>query len=286
MISGPIQRCQTPTPGAPPQQVMGLELIDICFNFTHDAFRRDEEAVLERAAAAGVNTLLVTGSSVPDSELALRLAEGHPGRLYATAGVHPHLAREWCPDTIPRLRELADHPRVCAIGETGLDYHRNFSTPEEQRRAFAAQIRLAADLDMPLFLHERDAHLDFLAMLRERRADLGPMVVHCFTGSGDQLAAYLDLDLHIGLTGWICDERRGHHLHPLIRHIPLERLMVETDAPYLTPRDLRPQPRDRRNEPAFLPHIVDTVARILDRKPEEIARATTATARRFYGLPS
>lgn len=264
---------------------MSHELIDICFNCTHSAFRPDETAVLERAVAAGVGTMIVTGSSAADSRFALELAHSHPAHLYATAGVHPHLSRDWTAGTATGLRELAADPKVVAIGEAGLDYNRDLSPRPEQRRAFAHQIELASELDLPLFLHERDAHADFLAMLRDHRDHLHEVVVHCFTGTDQELEAYLELDLHIGLTGWICDERRGTHLHPLVSRIPLERLMIETDAPYLLPRDLPHPPRGRRNEPAFLPHILETLARLLERDPGEVAAATTATARRFYRLP-
>ena len=198
--------------------------------------------------------------------------------------MYTHLSREWRPDTQRRLRELAQHPRVRAIGEAGLDYNRNFSPHEDQRYAFERQMELACELDLPLFLHERDAHEEFTALLRQFRDDLTAVVVHCFTGNEDQLVTYLEMDLHIGITGWICDERRGVHLRELVKRIPPDRLMIETDAPYLVPRDLRPQPKARRNEPAFLPHIVKTVARALDQDPASVAQTTTATARRFYGL--
>lgn len=264
---------------------MTHELVDICFNFTHSAFRKDEQAVLSRAVEAGVSTMIITGSSEPDSRLAMELAHRHPTVLFATAGVHPHLSREWTPDSPTRLRGLAADPKVVAIGEAGLDYNRDYSPRPDQRRAFAGQMELAVDLGLPLFLHERDAYGDFLAMLRDYREALGKVVVHCFTGTGEQLETYLELDLYIGLTGWICDERRGTHLHPLISRIPLERLMIETDAPYLLPRDLPQPPRDRRNEPAYLPHILHTLARLLRRDPAEVATVTTATARGFYRLP-
>lgn len=263
---------------------MPSELIDICFNFTHASFRKDEPAVIQRAIDAGVTAMMVTGSSVDESVAGIRLAERYPAHLYATVGVHPHLSREWQPDTQQRLRELAQHPRVRAIGEAGLDYNRNFSPHEDQRYAFERQMELACELDLPLFLHERDAHEEFTALLRQFRDDLNAVVVHCFTGNEAQLVTYLEMDLHIGITGWICDERRGVHLRELVKRIPPDRLMIETDAPYLVPRDLRPQPKARRNEPAFLPHIVETVARALDQDPTSVAQTTTATARRFYRL--
>jgi TatD DNase family protein len=265
---------------------MKYELIDICFNFTHNSFREDEMAVLDRARAAGVTTMMVTGSSVEDTRAAIDLAERYPAHLFATAGVHPHHARGWTRDTRTSLCELASHAKVKAIGEAGLDYNRNYSPPAAQRHAFEQQLQLACELKLPLFMHVRDAHEDLLSMLAGYRDKLTDAVVHCFTGDGDELDAYLAMDLHIGITGWLCDERRGLHLRSLLSRIPCDRLMIETDAPYLVPRDLRPQPRARRNEPAFLPHVLAAVARALERTPKGVAAATTATARRFYRLGS
>jgi TatD DNase family protein len=263
---------------------MPYELVDICFNFTHSAFRRDETAVLERAVAAGVRTALVTGSSVDESRQGIALAQRYREHLYATVGVHPHLSRDWDETSYAQLRELAAHERVKAIGEAGLDFNRDYSPRPAQRHAFVQQIRLAVELGLPLFLHQRDAHGEFVTLLREHRNALGPVVVHCFTGEREQLDSYLDLDLHIGITGWICDQRRGRHLCDLLPRIPRGRLMLETDAPYLLPRDLRPQPRDRRNEPAFLTHILDTVAACLGRTAERVAEDTTRTACDFFAL--
>jgi TatD DNase family protein len=260
------------------------ELIDICFNFTHKSFRKDEAMVLERAVAAGVTNLMITGSSEEDSRKSIELAQRYPAHLFATVGVHPHHANEWKPDTRAHLRSLSRHSKVKAIGETGLDYNRNYSSRADQRYAFTQQIELACELGKPLFLHLRDAHDDFLNILAGYRADLTRVVVHCFTGTADELDILLAMDLNIGITGWICDERRGSHLRELLPRIPLDRLMIETDAPYLVPRDLRPQPAGRRNEPAFLPHILTAVAMSVGRSIDEVAAITTATARRFYRL--
>jgi TatD DNase family protein len=263
---------------------MSDQLIDICFNFTHPSFRADEADVLARALDAGVTTMMVTGSNPDDSREAIALAQRYPAHLFATVGVHPHHANAWTPDTRAVLRALAQHDKVKAIGETGLDYNRNYSSRAAQRHAFEQQIELACELGLPLFLHLRDAFEDFATILAPYRPDLRDAVVHCFTGNGDELDALLAMDLHVGMTGWLCDERRGSHLRELLPRVPPDRLMIETDAPYLVPRDLRPQPRGRRNEPAFLPHILRSVAAALGRPPEDIAAATTATARRFYRL--
>jgi TatD DNase family protein len=259
-----------------------MQLVDIGANLTHNAFNADREEVVERAQHAGVETIIVTGTTIEESRQAAALARSHPGFLYATAGVHPHHARGCGPDTIPQLAEIATDPHVVALGECGLDFNRNYSPHPDQEKWFVAQIELGLSLQKPLFLHSRDAHPRFAEILRSH--GVRKAVAHCFTGEGEELRAYLDLDLYIGITGWICDERRGRHLLELVGEIPGNRLLLETDAPYLTPRDLKPQPKARRNEPAFLPHILDTVARALGRPAEEVAAETARNARELFSL--
>ncbi|MDV0438578.1 TatD family hydrolase [Xanthomonas sacchari] len=262
-----------------------MTLIDIGANLTHESFDRDRDAVLQRARAAGVAQLVVTGASREHSPLALQLAQQHPGVLYATAGVHPHHAVEYTAECDAELRALHAHAEVVAVGECGLDYFRDFSPRPAQHRAFERQLQLAVDTGKPLFLHQRDAHADFMALMRQFDGKLGPAVVHCFTGSREELFDYLDRDWYIGITGWLCDERRGAHLRELVKHIPAERLMIETDAPYLLPRTLKPTPKDRRNEPAFLAHIVEELARDRGEDVATVAAASTAAARTFFRLP-
>jgi TatD DNase family protein len=230
--------------------------------------------------------MVVTGASGDGSRAAMALARAHPGRLYATAGVHPHHAVDYDDATDALLRELAAQPEVRAVGETGLDYHRNYSPREVQLAVFERQLQVAADLGMPLFLHQRDAHADFVALLRRYRDRVPAAVVHCFTDTREALRDYLALDCHIGITGWICDERRGTHLRELVQDIPANRLMIETDAPYLLPRTVRPLPAHRRNEPMFLRHIAEEIARDRSEPFEALAAHTTATAEAFFGLPS
>ncbi|QNH19442.1 preprotein translocase subunit TatD [Xanthomonas sp. GW] len=263
-----------------------MTLIDIGANLTHDSFDRDRDAVLQRARDAGVAQLVVTGASREHSPLALQLAQQHPGFLYATAGVHPHHALEYTAECDAELRALHAHAEVVAVGECGLDYFRDLAPRPAQHRAFERQLQLAADTGKPLFLHQRDAHADFLALMRQFDGKLGPAVVHCFTGTREELFDYLDRDWHIGITGWLCDERRGAHLRELVKNIPASRLMIETDAPYLLPRTLKPLPKDRRNEPAFLAHIVEELARDRGEDVAAAAAATTATARGFFRLPA
>ncbi len=261
-----------------------MDLIDIGANLTHESFRQDLDDVLQRASAHGVGRMVVTGASHEGSEHALALARAHAGRLFATAGVHPHHAVEYDDATHERLRELASAPEVRAIGETGLDYNRNYSPRDIQREVFERQLTIAVETGKPLFLHQRDAHDDFLAILKRYRDRVPAAVVHCFTDNADALRDYLALDCHIGITGWICDERRGLHLRELVKTIPAHRLMLETDAPYLLPRTIRPMPKDRRNEPMYLAHIRDEVARDRGETPNALTEATTRTAEAFFGL--
>jgi TatD DNase family protein len=260
-------------------------IIDIGVNLTNKAFRPDLPRVIGAAREAGVVQMVATGTRVEASWEASELARAHPGVVFSTAGVHPHHARDCNGTTLDELRSLAGRAEVVAVGECGLDYDRNFSPPDVQRHWFEAQVELACELGMPLFLHERDAHPDFVAILRKHRDRFPRAVVHCFTGGAAELDAYLELDLHIGITGWICDERRGLHLREIVGRIPPERLMIETDAPYLMPRDLQPKPRTRRNEPALLPHVLARVATSVGRSEAEVARETTVAARAFFGLP-
>ena len=255
-------------------------LVDIGANLTHASFQPDLGDVVLRAREAGVGTLMVTGTSVEESRRAIEIADAHG--LYATVGVHPHHARDCDASTVDSLEQLAGHPRVVAIGECGLDFNRNYSPHPDQEKWFVAQLELGLELKKSLFLHSRDAHPRFSQIISSLRPEKA--VAHCFTGEREELRAYLDLGLYIGITGWICDERRGAHLVELVRDIPRDRLLLETDSPYLTPRDLKPQPKGRRNEPAFLPHIARAVAKALGRPVEELAAETTRNAITLFGL--
>lgn len=260
------------------------EFVDIGCNLAHESFDCDRSRVVADAQAAGVRQIMVTGTSVTASAKALEVSAALPGTLFSTAGIHPHHASELDEYSIGALRKLLESPAVVAVGECGLDFHRNFSPRDAQLSAFEAQLELAAEQKRPVFLHERDAHADSLRLLRRHRQYLVGGVAHCFTGDREQLEAYLDLDLHIGITGWLCDERRGGPLRAALPHLPLERLLLETDAPYLLPRDLEPRPKDRRNEPKFLPHVASTVAAIKHLPLDVLAAAATANSRRLFGL--
>ena len=261
-----------------------MELIDIGCNLTHDSFDDDRDEVIEAAFDAGVVQIIVTGASAEGSQAAVEIAGERPGQLYATAGVHPHHASAYDDETESLLLHLVMQPGVVAVGETGLDYFRDFSPRGMQRESFERQIQIAIDTGLPLFLHQRDAHDDFIAILRKYREQLNEVVVHCFTGSQVELHECLDLDCHIGITGWICDERRGTHMKAFMKDIPADKLMIETDAPYLKPRNLRPKIKSHRNEPRLLPWILGTLAACRNEHPDALAEATTRNAKAFFRL--
>ncbi len=261
-----------------------MHLIDIGANLAHDSFDDDREAMMKRAADAGVVTMIVTGSSDDSNRRAAALAEANPGILYSTAGVHPHHASDYTDESDALIRELAGRDAVVAIGECGLDYFRNFSPREAQLDAFRRQLAIARDTHLPVFFHQRDAHDDFIEVLEPALPGLSRAVAHCFTGEHESLREYLALGLYIGVTGWICDERRGKHLHDIVDVIPDDRLLIETDAPYLLPRTIRPRPKSRRNEPMYLPEVLKVVAAARGQSEEHVARITTENARRFFSL--
>ncbi|AJJ20374.1 MULTISPECIES: 3'-5' ssDNA/RNA exonuclease TatD [Yersinia] len=259
-------------------------MFDIGVNLTSSQFAKDYSQVVSRAKTAAVTGMLITGTDIEESQAALELALAYPGYCWSTAGVHPHQASRWQIDVEQQIRSLAAHAAVVAIGECGLDFNRNFSTPAEQEIAFTAQLALAAELELPVFLHCRDAHERFITLLAPWLDKLPAAVVHCFTGTADELDSCLALGLSIGITGWVCDERRGLELRALLPRIPVQQLLLETDAPYLLPRDLHPKPASRRNEPCFLPHIVQQVAVWRQEDPKWLGQKTDENARRIFRL--
>jgi TatD DNase family protein len=259
-------------------------LIDIGVNLGHESFDADRELVIDAALRAGLEAMVLTGTSVEGSEKAAALATLLPGMLFSTAGIHPHDAAGFGTDSCARLQAISRQSQVVAIGETGLDFNRDFSPRDLQEKAFAEQLQLGVVTGLPMFLHQRDAHQRFLPLLKEQRDELSRVVVHCFTGTREELFDYLDLDLYIGITGWVCDERRGQHVQELLHDIPANRLLLETDSPYLLPRNMHPKPRGRRNEPAFLPWVLRMVSQCLSQEPELVARQTSANARTFFDI--
>ncbi|MDX1678984.1 TatD family hydrolase [Arsukibacterium sp.] len=238
-----------------------------------------EQQIWQRAQQAGVSNLLLIGSDITESRQNQQFCLNHPG-CFTTAGVHPHQAAGVAADWLDSLSQLLTLPTVVAVGECGLDFNRDFSPRPVQQHIFASQLQLAKQWQKPVYLHERDAFATQLAMLTEQQINHG--VAHCFTGDTGQLAAYLDLGLYIGITGWICDERRGQSLQQAIRYLPLDRILLETDAPYLLPRTIKPRPK--YNEPALLPAIGAEICRLKQIDSEQLAAACTANARRLFCL--
>ena len=261
-----------------------MQLIDIGANLTHESFTDDIDHVIESALAAGVSHIMLTGTDLDSSLAAERLSAARPELHSSTAGFHPHVATNCDDESFAQIRRLCSSRHVVAVGETGLDYHRNFSPRSDQLRAFQRHLELAADVGKPVFLHQREAHSDFLHLLKQFRGRLGGGVVHCFTDSEQALKDYLDLDMYIGITGWVCDERRGQELQQLIPMIPTQRLLIETDAPYLLPRNLSPKPKSRRNEPKYLPAVLEKIAECYQLSTKELAEATTNNAKELFNL--
>lgn len=258
-------------------------MFDIGLNLTNAQFAKDRDEVVARAFAVGVNGLLLTGTNLYESEQAQLLAQRYQ-HCWSTAGVHPHDSSQLAHESAEALHRLAATPEVVAIGECGLDFNRNFSTPEEQEKAFTAQLALAAELGMPMFMHCRDAHERFLALLDPWLEKLPGAVLHCFTGSRQEALDCLNRGLYLGITGWVCDERRGLELRELLSVIPADRLLLETDAPYLLPRDMQPKPASRRNEPAYLGHIAERVAYWRGEDAQWLAAQTDDNVRRLFGV--
>jgi TatD DNase family protein len=259
-------------------------LVDIGCNLTHDSFDHDREAVLQRANDAGIHRLLVTGTSVDSSTAAVRLAQRHSACLFATAGLHPHNASAFDATQAESLRNLARQPEVVAVGECGLDYFRNYSPREDQATAFEAQLAIAVEVHKPVFLHQRDAHDPFVQILSSYLPRIPGGVAHCFTGDQEDMREYLDMGLYIGITGWICDERRAASLRDAVSVLPLDRVLLETDAPYLLPRSLKDKPTGRRNEPALLAHILQVAAHYMNITPARLAAAATQNTEKLFGL--
>ena len=259
------------------------QFFDIGANLTHKSFSEDLDSVLAEANKLGVRRLSVTGSSLKESIEAFEISQRYPESCISTAGIHPHNAKEYSRESFSEIKDLLKNDLVKSIGETGLDFNRNFSSPEDQQKSFEAHLELSIESSKPLFLHERDAHEKFIEITSPYLKDLPKSVVHCFTGTEEALLKYLDMGFYIGITGWLCDERRGKHLEKLISLIPLEKLMIETDAPYLLPRDMGID-NSSRNEPKYLNHIARKVAEFRKESEELVFTAIYMNSLDFFDM--
>ena len=259
--------------------------IDIGVNLTGSSFKKDIAQLIERAQQAGVEQLIVTGTNIQHSEQAIHLTQQYESVCFSTVGLHPHHASDYCNDTGSELRDMLKHKNTVAVGECGLDFNRNFSSRKEQIRAFEAQLEIAIEIQKPVFLHQRDAHEDLISIIKGCRDELKQVVAHCFTGTIEELNDYLTLEMYVGVTGWICDERRGQALQQAVKHIPLDRIMLETDAPYLLPRNLQEKPVEKnRNEPCYLPHIAKSVASHMGLEEIQLVTAAYENSCEFFGI--
>ena len=259
-------------------------MIDIGLNLSHESFKPDLSAVIQRALDAGLTQGILTGASQQGSIDAFEMTNAYPKLFYSTAGVHPHYSNEYTAEVHKTLEDLLEHDKVVAVGECGLDFNRNFSTPTEQEHAFRQQLEIAKNTQLPVFLHQRDAHDLFLEILKDNINEISGGVAHCFTGNKDQMKDYLDLGLYIGITGWVCDERRGHDLQDAVKYLPADRMLIETDAPYLLPRDLKPKPKSRRNEPMYLGHVLETIARLRNESYDELHDISVQNTKRLFAI--
>ena len=281
-----------------------IHVVDIGINLTNKAFRNNWKDVVRRAIDAGVHRILLTGTSIESSKESLVKArewyetEGGIPNLFATVGVHPHDAKSWNENSSARLRKLLADPFAVAVGECGLDYNRNFSSKADQIRAFRGQLELAQELRYPIFLHEREAHNDLIEVLEEIFPSGGisngledayqpKIVVHCFTGTQEEASTYIKRGYYLGFTGTICKKERGEHLRKLIRSLPLEKVMVETDAPYMgfkTKRKNGTKRNSRCSEPADCIDVARQLSESIGRPFEEVGKTTTETAIDFFHL--
>lgn len=259
-------------------------LIDIGLNLMHPSFRKNREEIIENAKKVGVSKFIITGTNVESSQIASRYASNYPNTLYSTSGVHPHDAKTCNNNTIAELEKIAEKSSVVAIGECGLDYNRDYSPRDVQREWFEKQIELAEKLDMPLFLHERDAHEDMYKILERHESIAKKSVIHCFTGTKSEAENYIDLGCHIGVTGWICDMKRGKSLQEAVSVIPTDKLMIETDAPFLIPKNFDKKPKSNKNEPKYLPHILNTIAYYKEVDVEKLAKDVVKTTEKFFNI--
>ncbi|MAJ80045.1 MAG: hydrolase TatD [Porticoccaceae bacterium] len=263
-------------------------LTDIGVNLSSSRYRKDRRSVLQNALEAGVGKLILTGTSLSESKATLDIcdffANDFPEMLYATVGIHPHNAEQFNHGTSDALYNLSVHPSVVAIGETGLDFFRNIASPKAQQISFEAHLELATKTGLPMFLHEREAESLQLEILKEHRNYFKDAVVHCFTGNRATLLKYLELGLYIGITGWVCDQKRGAELRDIVAEIPIDRLMIETDAPYLLPQNMIFKPKNKRNEPSFLPWVAKEIAACRIECVEEIIEQTSRNAKKFFNI--
>ncbi|MBC8299690.1 MAG: TatD family hydrolase [Pelagibacterales bacterium] len=260
-----------------------IGLIDIGANLTHPELYNQLDKIVENLKTADIKKVIITSSNLGDTKTALDIINLYPDLFYTTIGFHPHNAKDFSLEDIDKIHEYGKDKKIVAIGECGLDYYREYSTKEQQIYCFEEQLSIAESLKLPLFLHERHAHKDFTKILKSHINKIKNCVVHCFTGTENELKVYLDMGCYIGITGWISDTNRGKHLHDLLEYIPEDRLMIETDAPYLIPHNL-PFKHNGINEPSFLNFVAQTIAECLNKDINVIKEVTYNNTKKFFSI--
>jgi TatD DNase family protein len=258
-----------------------MKLFDSHCHLDDRSYKNDLESVVKRANAAGLRAMMVVGTGLDSSRRAINISNKFDG-LYASVGIHPHDAEHCDEEKLTQLKQLAKAPRVKAWGETGLDFNRMYSPREDQERWFIRQLEISREMDLPVIFHERDTQGRFLEILSSHWEQHRSGVVHCFSGNASELDAYLALGLSIGVTGIVTIKSRGEQLRQLVRRIPVERLVVETDAPYLTPTPERN--KHRRNEPAFVRTVLLKLAQVRQEAPRQLAETIWNSTCRLYGI--
>jgi TatD DNase family protein len=265
-----------------------MKYIDIGINLTNKQFQNNVQNIIQNAVDNGVEQMILTGTSVRNSEQSANLATKYPDKLFATAGIHPHDAKHFDGESIAKLKELLQESHVVSVGECGLDFDRDFSPRPAQEKCYEAQLQLAVEVQKPLFLHERAAFTRFNFIIDNFLSKLPKAVVHCFTGTLHEAETYLDKGFYLGFTGAISDVRRFEHLKEVVKITPLDRLLIETDAPFMlpknVPKNLLTKYHERRNEPAFLPFVAEAIAQFKGISAAEVARQTTQNAKLFFGI--
>ena len=256
--------------------------IDIACNFTHESFKHNLDEVINNAEQEGVEKFVLLCASLADISPIKVIQNNAPEKYFISAGIHPHHATEILEINHDALLNKLKSISPNAIGETGLDYFRNISPPNIQKKSFGMHIEIAKELSLPLYLHQRDAHDDFIRIIKENISNFPKFVVHCFTGTQVELDEYLELGAYIGLTGWICDAKRNIDLRKSIKNIPIEKMMIETDSPYLIPKNLMDKPKKNINEPKYLPHIANEICELTGYGLEELKLATSNNAIEFF----
>ena len=256
--------------------------IDIACNFTHESFKHNLDEVINNAEQEGVEKFVLLCASLADIDPIKVIQNNAPEQYFISAGIHPHHATEILEINYDALLNKLKSISPNAIGETGLDYFRNISPPDIQKKSFGMHIEIAKELSLPLYLHQRDAHGDFIRIIKENISNFPKFVVHCFTGTQAELDEYLELGAYIGLTGWICDAKRNIDLRKSIKNIPIEKMMIETDSPYLIPKNLMVKPNNNINEPKYLPHIANEICELTGYDLEELKSATSDNANKFF----